>query len=121
MEELKIDSLVSVSCSQCLGTGTVSQSCTFGCRLQVQLRCKLQVFQFQRGKSYFDLIDMTDVGELKTLNRFKILRKNASQDGKYSSRISPEHKRDAGVRTEEGDLLNGKYVTQQIFPPYREL
>lgn len=68
---------------------------------------------------------MTEVGELKSLNRFKTLRKSASfprsQDGKHCSRISPEHRRDVGIRMEEGDLLNGIYVIQQIFPPCGEL
>lgn len=108
---LKIYSSVSMSPSQRFGTGTVSQSCRFCCRAQVQLQCKLQVLQFQPEKLYFDLVDSIDVGEPKSSNRFKALRKNVvlhrNQGGKYCNRISPEQKEGVGVRMEELGCLKG--------------
>lgn len=107
---LKMYFSVSVSHSQRYRTGTVSQSCRFCCRAQVQLQCNLQVFQFQPEKPYFDLVDSIDADELKSLNRFKDLRKNIvfrNQGGKYCSRISPEQKADIEVRMEEGGCLKG--------------
>jgi len=38
------------------------------------LQCKLKVLQFQHDKTYFDLLYITDIGELRSLNRLKALR-----------------------------------------------
>lgn len=54
------------SCSLCL----LNKQCLC-CQPEVLLQCKLEVLQFQHEKTHFDPLDVTDVGELRSLNRLK--------------------------------------------------